>query len=188
VLGFLSDALGHMQESKGLLAVSLILVYGLGTVFTMIGGEVRASWEERQYQKRERKAQAEYDRISHGWNEENSDEWNLTNETYHAAGQRSLFSDWRERVARAAEPVMEEYVPARNWNDTQTVSWPQWTPEQLQEPGRHRSVEDVQVVDAVPVSPGMGYTTRQLRALVERTGAYDIVFDESKELAGVGSR
>jgi len=31
VLGFLSDALGHMQESKGLLAVSLILVYGLGT-------------------------------------------------------------------------------------------------------------------------------------------------------------
>ena len=185
MLEFLSNALGHMQESKGMLAVVLILTYGLGTVLTMIGGEVRVSWQERQYKKREEKAKADYDRISHGWNEENSDEWSLTNETYHAAGQRSLFSDWRDRVARAAEPVMEEYVPQRNWDDHQTVAWPQWTAEELAEVGRHR-FDDTMVVDAMPVSPGQGYTPRQLRALVAQTGAFSVVPSESRELVGSG--
>lgn len=189
MLDHLNDALTAVQESRPLLIAALVLVFGLGIIICMIVGLVRDWFVDRREERWEREAKEEYDRISHGWNEENSDEWSLTNETYHAAAQqRTLFSDWRERVARAAEPVMENYTPRQNFMQEQaTARWPEWTPEQLMQPGRHR-FDNTVIIEAMPVSPGQGYTPRQLRALVEDTGAFSAVRIEPKELAGVGNR
>lgn len=189
MLNWISDALGAMQQDKALLAVTLVLVYGIGTVFTMIGGEVRESWRERRYRKWEADAEYEAERIRHGWDEENSDEWSLTNETYHAAAprqQRTLSQQWRERVAQAAQPVMETYVPQQNWSqyNQTTVQWPQWSEQDRAIVGRHR-LDETLTIDAMPVSPGQGYTPRQLRALVGDTGAFSAI--DLRELVGVGS-
>lgn len=187
---WLSDMLGQLQQSKALLGVTLVLVYGVGTVFTMIGGEVRVAWRRRQERRHEEAAEFEANRIRSGWSEENSDEWNLTNETYHSVTpreQRTLTQSWRQRVRDAAEPVMEDtYVPQYDWDirNTQTQQWPTWTEEERSRPGRHR-LDETMVIDAMPVSPGQGYSPRQLRALVTQTGQFAVI--EERELVGVGS-
>lgn len=187
---WVSEILGQLQQSKTLLGIVLILIYGFATVMTMIGGEIRVILQERKIRKWEQQAEFEAQRIRSGWNEENSDEWTLTNETYHAAApreQRKLNETWRDRVRQAAEPVMEEtHVPQHNWNasDNQTTQWPTWTPQELATVGRHR-YDETQVIDAVPVSPGQGYTPRQLRALVADTGQFSVI--EAGELVGVGN-
>lgn len=191
---WVSETLGQLQQSKGLLGVTLVLMYGLGTVVTMIGGEIKTWWLDRRADKREEAAEFEAERIRNGWSEENSDEWSLTNETYHAAAstreQRKLHQSWRERIREAAEPVMETaYESQYNWSvrNDQTQQWPTWTTEELAAPGRHR-LDETMVIEAMPISPGQGYTPRQLRALVTQTGAFSIVqASEKKELVGVGN-
>jgi len=186
VLDWISSLLGNLQQSKGLLGVTLLLVYGLGTVFTMIGGEVRVSIARRRRRRWDEEAEYEAERIRHGWDEENSDEWSLTNETYHAAApreQRVLNHQWRERVNRAYNS--QEWPQQRFTQVPQTAQWPTWSPEELATPGRHR-FDDTMVVDAMPVSPGQGYTPRQLRALVADTSQFEVIRIDDKELVGVG--
>lgn len=188
---WVNETLGQLQQSKALLGAALVLVYGLGTVVTMIGGQIRDWWYNRREDKREAAAEFEANRIRTGWNGENSDEWTLTNEVYHASApkqQRQLYQSWRERIREAAEPVMESYEPRYDWDsrNDQTQQWPAWTEEELALPGRHR-LDETMVIDAMPVSPGQSYTPRQLRALVTQTGAYSIVERNEKELVGVGN-
>jgi hypothetical protein len=89
-------------------------------------------------------------------------------------------------VYEAAQPTMEKYEPQWDWDqyNQPTQQWPTWTEEQKAIPGRHRLDETV-VIDAMPVSPGQGYTPRQLRALVTQTGQFSVLTD--RELVGVGS-
>jgi hypothetical protein len=201
MLNWVPVVLGHLQESKGLLGVTLVLVYGLGTVFTMIGGEVRASLAERRYRREEKAGQVEYENISYSpdWPEEDSDEFTLTRENYLRPQvpsypqppierpRRNLSEAWRERVREAAQPVMEmDYHDWRQMNQ-QTSQWPTWSPEELAQPGRHR-LDETQVVEAMPVSPAgrtWHCTPETLRALVTPTDAFE-KYAPQRELIGVG--
>lgn len=183
MLDWISPALGQLQQSKVLLGVTMILVFGLGIVLTMIGGEIRNMIHNRRVDRWEEEAELEAQRVREWCGEENSDEWDLTKDTYHGRyasqkEQRTLTQEWRELVSQAAYRSGE--WPQFN---EQTVEWPAWTEEQRAIPGRHR-YDDTQVVEAKPVSPGQSYTPQQLRALVTPTGAMPVV--RPKELVGVG--
>lgn len=186
MLDWIDSALTHLQQDKVMLGVVLILVYCIGTVITMIGGVVREGLAERRYRKRERVAEYETERIRHGWDEEDSDEWAAINEEYHEHQQRhrALADTWRERLPRPAHMtpahVGVRFVPPVV---PRAPQWPTWSTEELTLVGRHR-YDPSMVLDAMPVSPGQSYTPAQLRALVTQTGQFPAV--EVKELVGVG--
>jgi len=189
MLGWIDNALTYLQQDRAMLVVVLVLTCLVSVVFTMLGGAIRESLALRRERRYDEQAEYEAERIRQGWNGENSDEWQLANETYHAATpreQRTLTDTWRQRVQEAAQPVMEKYEPRRNWGqyNQPTQQWPTWTEQEMAIPGRHRLDETI-VIDAMPVSPGQGYTPRQLRALVTQTGQFSVLTD--RELVGVGS-
>jgi len=158
-------------------------MYGIGTVFTMIGGEVKTARAIRKRRKTRQQVAREYEEISYrnDWPEEDSDEFTLSRESYlnptvPVAERRTLNESWRERVNAA-------YQPNHNWDLEPTQQWPQWTEAEKMVPGRHR-FDETEVVDAIPISPGGAYTLAGLRALVTQTGEYKAV--EPRELVGVG--
>src|SRR5678809_191027 len=105
--GFLSA----IQQSKPLLITCLTLAIGFGVVAQMACHEVAEWWRDRRYARQEQDAQFEAERIRHGWDEEDSDEWTLTNETYHAQGLRTVNERWRDRSHLAVVPLMVGLPP-----------------------------------------------------------------------------
>jgi len=188
--GFLSA----IQQSKPLLITCLTLAIGFGVVAQMACHEVAEWWRDRRYARQEEDAQFEAERIRHGWDEEDSDEWTLTNETYHAQGLRTVNERWRDRIDRTVEairPYSPQWVAPRGYATqvalTQTVQWPTWTEEERALEGRHRLVDNPIPWEARPVSPAPAYYTRQqMRALIADTGQYQLVPDTGQhQLVGV---
>jgi len=185
----MTEFLGKIQQDQTLLFVSLIVMFALGAVTLAIWqtaaewiGGIRADMRERREARQDLRAQEDVERIRHAWLEENSDEWDLTNATYHAAGLRTVSERWRDRLDRTIEmtkPRSPEWVANDAYQPFyeeahQVRLWPEWLPEERAIVGRHRQ-EGNPELEARPVSPAPGYTERQLRALVTKTGAYELV-------------
>jgi len=175
VTEYLNDLLTQIQGDRVLLVVSLIVAAGVGMILCSIAGTIRDQISDYRWQKREQQAKFEVDRIRSSWNEEeySSDEWAQINQDYHTGEQRRLRSDWRE------DTVINEPYPSQRYQfqsfEAPTQQWPTWTEEELRLVGRRRAEDNPIPIEARPVSPAPGYSTAQLRALVGRTGAYELV-------------